>query len=174
MSPTSMSERMAPAALVRSNSRTLSSWAFAASRVSSSVGVKVPARRSVSECVSASTMRRMKSAKALKGFGIDLPKELLLASIAAVQGADAHAGTLGHRGDRCAGICYEHLSRGVQDPLVVARRLGPPAAQGCCRRLLHMISISHLERNDPFRYTGWNRTLRSAIRSPRREEPPHD
>jgi [glutamine synthetase] adenylyltransferase / [glutamine synthetase]-adenylyl-L-tyrosine phosphorylase len=52
---------MAPAALVRSNNRTLSSSAFRLSRYNSFVGAKVPARRNVSECVSASTMRRMKA-----------------------------------------------------------------------------------------------------------------
>jgi hypothetical protein len=58
---------MAPAALVRSTSRSLSSWAVAASRLSSSVGVKVPARREVREWVSASTIRRMKRTKASHG-----------------------------------------------------------------------------------------------------------
>src|SRR5215217_6271795 len=63
----SMPGLIAPAALVRSNKRTLSFWALAASRFSSSVGAKVPARLSVSEWVSVSTIRRMNSEYALQG-----------------------------------------------------------------------------------------------------------
>jgi len=56
-------------------------------------------------------------------------QQVLLARVPVVEGADAHPGPLGHRGDRGGGIGQEHLPGRLQDELVVLRRLCLPAAQ---------------------------------------------
>ena len=53
-------------------------------------------------------------------------QQLLLAGVAAVQGAHAHLGPLGHRANRASRVGDEHLAGGLQDQLVVAGCLGPP------------------------------------------------
>src|SRR5262249_55585947 len=56
-------------------------------------------------------------------------EEFLLAAVAGVQRADAHAGVLGHRGDRRAGVGHEHRPGRFEDAPVVAGRLGLAAAE---------------------------------------------
>jgi hypothetical protein len=64
----------------------------------------------------------------LQAVGAQRAEELLLAAVAGVQGADADAGVLGHRGDRRAGIGDEHRPGRLEDALVVAGRFGLAAA----------------------------------------------
>jgi hypothetical protein len=56
-------------------------------------------------------------------------EEFLLAAVAGVQRADADAGVLGHRGDRCAGVGHEHRPGRFEYAPVVAGRLGLAAAE---------------------------------------------
>src|SRR4029450_4311327 len=81
-------------------------------------------------------------------FGTQPPKELLLAPVAAVQSAAPPPGARGHCSDRGTRIGDEHLSCSVEDPPVVARRLGPPPAQGRLKFFLH---TPHYIWNKPFR-----------------------
>src|SRR5215203_6003190 len=134
MSSTSTSGRMAPAALVRSNKRTLSSCALWLSRYSSSVGVSI--HDAAHEAREGFPGIAFVSQGFLHGgyidpetVGTEPPQEVLLAPIAAVQGTDAHPGPLGNGRDRGFRVGDENLAGGLQDQAVVARRLSPPATQ---------------------------------------------
>ena len=61
--------------------------------------------------------------------GAEPLEELFLAPVASVKGADADPGPPGHSRDRRPRVGDEHLPCSIEDPLVVARRLGPPATQ---------------------------------------------
>jgi hypothetical protein len=92
-----------------------------------------------------------------QAFGAEPPKELLLAGVATVQGADPDPGALGHRVNGSLRVGDEHLAGGLQDQTVVASRLGLTSPQGsrphlgCCLPI-HETSIAHLEQNVPFIY----------------------
>ena len=145
----------------------------------SGVGANLPAKARVIELVSASARLRMKSAKtcqwssamfdALEG-GLGLvdhddqavraqrAQEFLLAAVAGVQRADADARVLGHRGDRRAGVGDEHRPGRIEDPLVVAGRLGLAAAH----RAVALAARGRLgHENECSR--DWNKPFRSDI-----------
>ena len=159
----------------------------------SAVGVNVPARRTVSEWTSASTIRRRNPANASQGrpssasaasasstyrrrpSAAQLPQQVLLARIPPVERADADAGAARDRRDRGVGIGDEDLPGGREDPLVVLRRLAAAAAQ-CAA--LHARRLP-LEQIIPFRYNGteqfvpFGRTSREGATAHDRYDPRH-
>ena len=50
-------------------------------------------------------------------------QQILLARVPVIEGADADAGPLSYGCDRCARVVKEHLSRRLEDGLVVVHRL---------------------------------------------------
>ena len=81
----------------------------------------------------------------------ELAKQLLLARIAAVERTDPHAGFPGHVGDRRRRVGEEDRARGGQDAPIVARRLGPPSAEGYDRGAgIGLPRIIEPERTVPF------------------------
>src|SRR5262249_9408961 len=60
-----------------------------------------------------------------------LLKELILATVASIEGAHTYASLLGHRGDGGARIGGEHSARSVEDALIVAGRLRFSPAEWC-------------------------------------------
>jgi hypothetical protein len=87
------------------------------------------------------------------------PDQVVLAGVAAVQRAHAHAGGLGDGGHGGAGVGQEHRPGGGEDRLVVAGRLGLAAAQRGGRGRCHALTLRErsvpiqkkLERSAPFR-----------------------
>jgi hypothetical protein len=74
-------------------------------------------------------------------------QQLLLRCVAAIQPPDADSRCLGHCRHGCGRVADEHVTRGFEDHLVVARGLGGPPA-GAWRS--HATNIP-IERNGPFR-----------------------
>ena len=91
----------------------------------------------------------------LLAVGAQLPKQILLARVAAVQRRDPDSGSFRHRGDGGQRIGKEHLTGRREDEVVVERRLPPTTAQ---RRL----SFTHISQsilwNESFRSASLNRT----------------